>query len=181
MIPHSIIWCYGITLNKSDIHLLTFSGDSMTLFIKWDQDASLIRLRSLVLIIFICEKLHSTDAVPTGIVGQACAKVFRFGNVVCNRALVTSLCSCDPMSSLGCLVMSCRKLHMYIRYMKLSSNVNISIFCHKKQKICWQEWKIIVCTAILSFYSYSSGDYAGMGSAYQYETSTSLLKDAYKV
>ena len=41
-----------------------------------------------VLIIFICEKLCSTDAVPTGIVIQILDRLFKLGNIVLNILVV---------------------------------------------------------------------------------------------
>ena len=46
---------------------------------------------SRVLIIFICEKLLSTDAVPTGSVMQTLARVCKFGNIVLSMSHVNRL------------------------------------------------------------------------------------------
>ena len=58
---------------------------------------------NLVLIIFICEKLLSTEAVETGIVRQILARVLKFGNI--DTIIVSDDISfnCFLNVSLGCL------------------------------------------------------------------------------
>ena len=58
---------------------------------------------SQVLIIFICEKLLSTDAVPTGSVMKTLAKVYKLGNIVLSMSFVKRCFNCNDMSSFGSL------------------------------------------------------------------------------
>ena len=57
----------------------SFSGDSMTIFIKLDRLSSVKRLRWRFFINFISEKLCSTDAVEMGIDKHMVASVCRLG------------------------------------------------------------------------------------------------------
>ena len=83
----------------------SFSGDSMEIFIKWERLTSPRRFLNRVLIIFILEKLRSTDAVPTGIERHTLARILRFGNIAMSMLLVVSSFSSFLVFSLGCVMM----------------------------------------------------------------------------
>ena len=53
------------------------------------------RFLSLVFIIFICENESSTDAVPTGMVRQAFARVLKLGHTVSSIELVDNSFNCS--------------------------------------------------------------------------------------
>ena len=56
--------------------------DPITIFIKYERCVSPMPFLNMVIIIVIFEKLHSTDAVQTGIDRQMLAKVYKMGNIV---------------------------------------------------------------------------------------------------
>ena len=67
---------------------VSFSGESIAIFIKCDRLVSPIQFLSLVFIIFICEKLRSTEAVVTGMDKQTVERVLRLGNIATNISLL---------------------------------------------------------------------------------------------
>ncbi len=69
------------------------SGDSEDILIKCDKLNSDSLFRSRDLIVFICEKLLSTDAVVTGIVRQILASVLRFGYIAPISSVVVNSCN----------------------------------------------------------------------------------------
>ena len=73
----------------------------MAIFIN-DKLISLRRFLSRVLIIFISEKLRSTEAVPTGIDKQMFAVTLKLGNIAMSMLFVVNSFSCAFLSSLGC-------------------------------------------------------------------------------
>ena len=62
-----LFFLFHISTIFSSSNSHSFSGDSIAISIRYDRLDSPIRFRNRVFIIFIPEKLHSTDAVPTGI------------------------------------------------------------------------------------------------------------------
>ena len=73
----------------------------MAIFIKEERLDCQIRFRILVFISFICKKLLSTEAVPTGIDRQIFARVLMFGNMVLSIWFLLSTAS--TKFHFGCL------------------------------------------------------------------------------
>ena len=71
---------------------MSFAGDSIAIFIKWERLFSPVRFLNLVLMSFICEKLGSTEAVPvvTGIDKHTFDRALRFGNMVTSMSFLTN-------------------------------------------------------------------------------------------
>ena len=74
--------------------LESFSGDSIAIFIKEERLLSPMRFLNRVLIIFIWEKLLSTEAVPTEIKRHLFASLFKSGNIVSSIFLVANSFNC---------------------------------------------------------------------------------------
>ena len=60
-----------------------------------------MRFLNLVLMSFICEKLHSTEAVATGIDKHTFDRALRFGNMVTSMSFLANSLSWAFMSSSG--------------------------------------------------------------------------------
>ena len=85
---------------------VSFSGDSMTSFIKLDRLSSIKRLRRRFFINFIPEKLRSADAVEMGIDKHMAASLCRLENNAISMSLMNNSFSCMDISSFGCLIRS---------------------------------------------------------------------------
>ena len=85
---------------------VSFSGDSITIFIKLDRLSSVKRLRWRLFINFMSEKLCSADAVEMGIDKHMVASLCRLGNNAISMPLVSNSFSCMDISSFGCLIRS---------------------------------------------------------------------------
>ena len=83
-----VLFLYHISTIFSKSLSDIFSGDSIAIFIKWDRLFSPRRFLRWVFIIFIWEKLRSTEAVPIGIGRHMLAKVFKFGSMLMSVSLV---------------------------------------------------------------------------------------------
>ena len=81
----------------------SFSGGSIASFFKEERLLSPMRFLNRVLIIFIWEKLISTEVVPTGIERQIFASLFKLGNIVSSISLVANSFNCVFISSFGSL------------------------------------------------------------------------------
>ena len=79
------------------------TGDSIAIFIRCERIESLKLLRSRVLFSFISEKLHSTEAVATGMERLMVASVCKLGNIVFSISFEANSFNCNFMFSLGCL------------------------------------------------------------------------------
>ena len=79
------------------------SGDSNTIFIRYERLASPSRFLRRDFTIFIWEKERSTETVPTGMVRQTLAGMLKFGSMVCIMELVDNSFICSLKSSLSWL------------------------------------------------------------------------------
>ena len=77
------------------------SGDSNAIFIRYERLASPSQFLRPDFTIFIWEKERSTEAVPTGIVRQTLARMFKLGNMVCIMEVIDNSFNCSLISSLG--------------------------------------------------------------------------------
>ena len=87
---------------------VSFSGNSMTIFIKLDMLSSVKRLRRRFFINFKSEKLRSADAIEMGIDKHMVASLCRLGNNTISMSLVSNSFSCMDISSFGCIIRSRR-------------------------------------------------------------------------
>ena len=69
---------------------VSFCGDSIEIFMRWERLPALKELRKRVLISFIWEKLLSTDAVDTGMDKPIEAILLKLGNIATSISLVIS-------------------------------------------------------------------------------------------
>ena len=113
---------------------VSFSGDSMTIFIKLDRLSSVKRLRRRFFINFMSEKLRSADAVEIGIDKHMIASVCRLGNNAISMSLVSNSFSCMDISSFGCLIRSWR--YFFHSVLRSEENGCLLKFC-SFQWFCW--------------------------------------------
>ena len=85
---------------------VSFSGYSMTIFIKLDRLSSVKRLQRRFFINFMSEKLRSTDAIEMGIDKHMVASLCRLRNNAISMSLVSNSFSCMDILSYGCLLRS---------------------------------------------------------------------------
>ena len=93
----------------------SFSSVSMDIFIKWERLDCPSRFRILVFISFICEKLLSTEVVPTGIDKRMFARVLMFRNMVLSISFVLSSVNREYKFPFGCLDKYLQNVFHFVR------------------------------------------------------------------